>query len=866
MKQKLTVGIVAHVDAGKTTLSEALLYMAGKLRARGRVDHGNTYLDTNPMERERGITIFSKQARLSTPSRDLILLDTPGHVDFSPETERTLSLLDYAILLISASDGVQSHTRTLWQLLTHYGVPTLIFVNKTDLAVKRLEELEQELQKTLSPACAGFYEKETKAELDERLAMVNENLLNTVLAGEAIDDEVIASLVSERRLFPVLFGAALRCDGVAHLLDILDRYTLPPVYDPDRFGAKVYKIARAGSTRLTYVKVTGGVLSARDEIAYTTPEGKRITEKAAQLRLYSGDKFEQTDSAEAGEIVAVIGLSATWVGQGLGTEADTGKPLLNPVLSYALRLPEGVDPRAAFGKLKELEEEEPSLHLTWSHELSQIEARLMGDVQTDLLKRLILDRLGLACEIDEGRILYKEKIAARTVGIGHFEPLRHYAEVQLLMEPLPAGSGLVFDTHLPENVLDLNWQRLILTHLYEKAHRGTLTGALLTDTKMVLVAGRAHLKHTEGGDFREATYRAVRQGLMKAGCTLLEPYYKYRLELPTSLVGRAMTDLQTRHADFHLEASTEDTAILEGRGPVSTLHGYIREVISYTRGQGRMTCISDGYEPCHNTDEVAAAAGYDPEADTENTPHSVFCSHGAGVVIPWREVDAHKHLEANISRPVSDSASDTAALILPRPSGLAKRYSLSDEELEAIMLREFGPIKRRRYSEPKRVADVPAKREKPKPQKPPRRLVLVDGYNLIFAWDTLTEVAAYSLEKARETLMDILAGYVAFTKTELVLVFDAYRVKDGMGSDSERDGFRVVYTKQNQTADAYIEKVIHDLGPDYSIRVVTGDYLLQVSAVISGVSRVTAKEFIAEIARVSGEITAFIHRLAERRE
>ncbi len=865
MKKKLTIGILAHVDAGKTTLSEALLYVSGKLRTMGRVDHGNTYLDTNPMERERGITIFSKQARFSTDACDYILLDTPGHVDFSAEAERTLTLLDYAILVVSAPDGVQNHTRTLWQLLEHYAVPTLLFVNKTDLAIKRKEEMEADLQKALSPLCVGFFEKQTKAELDDRLAMVQEDMMETVLSGEAIDDGDIATLVSQRRLFPVLFGSALRMDGVAFLLDALDRYTPAPVYGEEAFSAKVYKIARVGNTRLTYAKITGGSLSPRDELVYFSAEGKRITEKVAQLRLYSGDKYEQVERVYPGEIVAILGLSATYVGQGLGMESDNGTPLLEPVLSYAIRLPEGVDVRVAFPKLKELEEEEPSLHLLWNSELAQIEARLMGEIQVDLLKRLILDRFGMACELDEGSILYKERITSRTVGVGHFEPLRHYAEVQLLMEPLPPGSGLVFDTHLPENVLDLNWQRLILSHLYEKAHRGTRTGALLTDTKMVLVAGRAHLKHTEGGDFREATYRAVRHGLMKGGCTLLEPYYRYQLELPVSYTGRAMTDLQNRHTSFELEASTEDTATLTGRGPVSTLHGYIREVIAYTRGLGRMTCVSDGYEPCHNPEEIIAATGYDPEADLENTPHSVFCSHGAGVVIPWQEVDAHKHLEPNISRPVTDTPAGTAAAVIPRPTGLAKRYSLSDEELEAIMLREFGPIKRRVYSEPKRIANVPAKAQKTKPPKPACRMVILDGYNLIFAWETLSEVAKFSLEKARETLMDILAGYVAFTKTELVLVFDAYLVPDGVGSDTVRDGFRVVYTKQNQTADAYIERVIHDLGPDYSIRVVSGDYLLQISAVTAGVSRVSTREFIAEVTRVGSEITEFIRRLTEQR-
>ena len=865
MKKKLTLCILAHVDAGKTTLSEALLYLSGKLRTRGRVDHGTTYLDNTPMERERGITVFSKQARFCTEACDILLLDTPGHVDFSAETERTLTLPDYAVLVVSAADGVQNHTRTLWQLLEHYGVPTFIFVNKTDIAVRQKADLEAELQKQLSPLCIGFYEKESTAERDERLAMVREDLMESVVAGEGIDDGEISAMISRRRLFPVLFGSALQGEGVAHLLQAIDRYTLSPSYPEAGFGATVYKIGRQGGTRLTYAKITVGSLSVRDELVYTTPDGGTVTEKVSQLRLYSGDKYEQVNTVSAGEIVAITGLSATYAGQGLGSESDTGKPILSPVLSYAIRLPAGADPRVVFPKLKELEEEEPSLHLRRNTQTQEIEARLMGDIQIDLLKRLILERFGLECELDEGKILYREKISARTVGVGHFEPLRHYAEVQLLMEPQPAGTGLIFDTRLPENLLDKNWQRLILTHLYEKNHIGTRMGAPLTDTKISLVAGRAHQKHTEGGDFREATYRAVRHGLMKGGCTLLEPYYKFRLELPSAYVGRAMTDLQNRYAVSRIESSTEETTTLTGRGPVSTLHGYIREVTAYTRGLGRMTCVSDGYEECHNTEEVVAATGYDPEADVENTPHSVFCSHGAGVLIPWREVDAHKHLEAHISRPVADSPADTAATVITRPSGLSKRYSLSDEELEAIMLREFGPIKRRVYSEPKRIANIPTKAVKPKPQKPARRLVILDGYNLIFAWDTLTEVATHSLEKARETLLDILASYAAYTKTELMVVFDAYRVPEGVGSDFVKDGIRVVFTKQYQTADAYIERLIHDLGPDYSIRVVSGDYLLQISAVTAGVSRMTPKEFITEITRVESEITEFIRKLTAQR-
>lgn len=860
MKKKLTVGILAHVDAGKTTLSEALLFVSGKLRTAGRVDHGNTFLDTNPMERERGITIFSKQARFSTEDCDYILLDTPGHVDFSPETERTLTLLDYAILVISAAEGVQNHTRTLWQLLDYYGVPTFIFVNKTDLAIKRKEEMESDLQKALSPHCVGIPETQTRAELEEKLTYASEELMEAVLAGETIEDEEIARLISRRRLFPILFGAALRMEGVSHLLHTLDHYTLPPAYDDTAaFAAKVYKIARAGNTRLTYIKITAGTLTPRDEITYLSADGNPVTEKVSQLRLYSGDKFTQVDSAEAGEICAVIGLSETFAGLGLGGESNLEKPLLEPVLSYCITLPEGCDARLYYPKLKELEEEEPSLHLSWNGETREISARLMGEVQIDLLVRLIQDRLNVTCELGAGRILYKEKIAGKTLGVGHFEPLRHYAEVQLLMEPQPKGTGLIFDTRLPENSLDLNWQRLILSHLYEKDHRGTLTGALLTDTKITLVAGKAHLKHTEGGDFREATLRAVRHGLMKAGCTLLEPYYSFRLEIPSTQVGRAMNDLQTRHATAAVEAATEETTTLTGRGPVATLHDYPREVISYTRGEGRLFCVSDGYEPCHNPEEIIAAVGYDAEGDLENTPHSVFCSHGAGVIVPWQEVDHHKHMDAAVT------LTSPTAMILPRAAGISKQYRLSDEELEAIMLREFGPIKRRRYTEPKRISgSEPAKREKPKPPRPHRRMVIIDGYNLIYAWDALSELAAHSLEKARDTLMDTLSDYVAFTKTEVLLVFDAYLVPDGKGSDFTKDGFRVVFTKQHQTADAYIEKVIHDLGPDYSIRVVTGDQLLQISAVTFGVSRMTTAEFQTEVSAVGREIREFIQKLTYR--
>lgn len=858
--KKLTVGILAHVDAGKTTLSEALLYRSGRLRALGRVDHKNTYLDTNAVERERGITIFSKQARFSTSGCEFILLDTPGHVDFSAETERTLSLLDYAILVISATDGVQNHTRTLWQLLEFYRVPTLLFINKSDIAIKPKEELARELAASLSPACIPFFEADTKAELDERLAVLDEAFLEQFLAEEPIDCGEIARLIAERRLYPCLFGSALRLFGIDFLLDTLEKYTLEPIYDGAEFGAKVYKIARAASTRLTYMKITSGSLTARDELCYLSPDGKRMSEKVSQIRLYSGEKFEQVERVSAGEICAVSGLSATYVGLGLGAESNTCKPILEPILSYRIQLPDGCDPVRYFPLFKELEEEEPSLHLYWNASLRQIEARLMGEVQIDLLKRMISDRFSIACELDAGTILYKEKIAQKAIGVGHFEPLRHYAEVQLLLEPQPNGTGLIFDTRLPENALDTNWQRLILSHLYEKAHRGVRIGAALTDTKITLVAGKAHLKHTEGGDFREATLRAVRHGLMKAGCELLEPYCRFHLELPCAYVGRATSDLQLKFAEFEILSSNGEVTVLSGRAPVSELYEYPREVISYTRGEGRLTFTPDGYDLCHNADEVIAAAGYDPVSDLENTPHSVFCAHGAGFVVPWNEVDNYKHLDANIS------LAPAAEAILPKAASLVKKYQLSDEELESIMLREFGPIKRRRYSEPKRQnAAADSRHRQKKPPQSERQMLIVDGYNVIYAWDSLKEIADFSLEKARESLMDLLSNYVAFTKTELTLVFDAYLVKDGVGSDFLHDGYRVVFTKQDQTADTFIEQMMHELGPNYRIRVVTGDRLLQFSAVHSGILRMTTKEFESEIISVGNEIAEFVRKLAERK-
>ena len=852
MKKRLTIGIVAHVDAGKTTLSEALLFLSGKLRRLGRVDHGSTFLDSNAVERERGITVFSKMARFSSENCDFILLDTPGHSDLSAETERVLALLDYAVLVISAPDGIQNHTRTLWQLLELYSVPTFIFFNKTDVCFKLKDELMDEAIAAFGSGCVAFYDNESKSELDERLALVCEDFLDAFLSGIEIDDCDIAQRVASRELIPCLFGSALRTDGVEFLISSLEKYSVSPCYGND-FGARVFKITNAQGVRLTYLKIYGGAIHARDEIRYSTPDGRRFCEKVNQIRLYSGDKFEQVDCADAGEICAVTGLSSTYIGQGLGVEVDASAPILEPVLSYRLILPKECDPVAYFSRLKTIEEEEPSLSLYWNAELSQIECRLMGEIQTDVITRMIRERLGITCSFDTGRILYKERAARQAIGIGHFEPLRHYAEVQLLIEPQPIGTGLIFDVHMPEGMLDKSWQRLILSHLYDKAHKGTLIGARLTDTRITLVAARAHLKHTEGGDFREATLRAVRQGLMKAGCELLEPYFKFRLEIPSECVGRAMSDLQMRGADFEIESTSGDTTVIVGRSPALTLHGYARDVLSYTKGSGRLSCVSDGYDPCHNADEIISAAAYDPEGDLDNTPHSVFCANGAGFIVPWHEVDTYKHID------YKQQAEDTADQIMPRALELARRYSISTDEVEAIMLREFGPIKRRRYSEPRRIEATKEKRKRPI-EKKLRRMLIVDGYNVIYTWDSLRELADFSLEKARQTLADVLINFSAFTQDEIVLVFDAYRVADGAGSSETVGACRIIFTRTDQTADACIEQMMRELGPDYSIHVVTGDRLIQISAVSSGILRMTAAELLEQINSASNEISQIIKK------
>ncbi|MBR7185121.1 MAG: TetM/TetW/TetO/TetS family tetracycline resistance ribosomal protection protein [Clostridia bacterium] len=854
--KRLVVGILAHVDAGKTTLSEGMLYRSGKIRRLGRVDHRDTYLDTDPMERERGITIFSKQARMTVGETEIVLLDTPGHTDFSAEAERTLSVLDYAILVISGSEGVQNHTLTLWQLLRTYRVPTFLFINKMDLPTRGEAALAESLSARLRPGCVPFFTGESASARNERLAMADETLLELYLESGELDRASVAGLIAARRVFPCFFGSALRLEGVDTLLDALDTLTLAPVY-PDRFGAQVYKIVYDGSggasSRLTCLKVTGGSLAVRDEITYPGPDGKPIAEKVAQLRRYSGDRFTPADRVEAGEICTAVGLSATRAGMGLGDAPDAERPVLEPVLDYRICLPEGCDPMLIYPRLCRLEEEDPALHLRWDELHGDIYAGLMGEVQIEVLQRRVAERLGIDITVDAGRIIYRETIAEPVEGIGHFEPLRHYAEVHLWLEPLPAGSGLIFDTRCPEDLLARNWQRLILTHLAERTHRGVLTGAPLTDVKITLLCGRAHLKHTDGGDFREAVGRAVRQGLMQAKSILLEPYYRYRLTLPASCVGRAMRDMQTRGATVVLEDGDGEESILCGRMPVAGMRDYLREMLAYTHGLGNLWCTFDGYAPCADQAAAVAAADYNPDHDLANPSHSVFCAHGGGFTVPWDRVREHMHLDSGILR-----AQAVDEPLLPSVRTIARQYQLDDDELEAIMLRTFGPVKRRQYTPPRVVGGAkPAHAPKPKTEA-----LLVDGYNVIFAWDFLKSMAEASLEGARDALIRLLDNYAGFTHSDVTVVFDAYNVEGGAAHEEQRErGCRVVYTAQHETADAYIERFMHEAGASMQFRVVTSDRLIQLSAVHAGVLRLSAREFYAEILRVNAEIGEFIRQL-----
>ena len=843
-KRRLVLGIFAQVDAGKTTLSEALLYKTGALRTLGRVDRGDTHLDTHELERARGITIFSKQARFETERLAVTLLDTPGHADFAPEAERVMPVIDCALLLVSGTDGVQGHTLTLWRLLQHYGVPVVLFFNKMDLPGADRAALLADARTALSDHCAALDDAES-------VALSSEALLEHFLNTGALDDTLAADAVAKRELFPCLFGSARQLDGIDELLQALEHLAPVPVY-PAELSARVYQIAHdPQGNRLTFLKVTGGTLAVRSAVRCHRPDGEPLEAKVTQLRLYSGTEFEAVQQVPAGDVCAALGLSGLLAGDTLGDAAPDRGAALEPVMSYCIRLPADLDPQLALPKLRLLEEEEPQLRMVWDARLREIRVQLMGAVQLEILQSLIRMRFGWDVTFDTGRISYRETIAAPVEGVGHFEPLRHYAEVHLILAPLPQGSGLVFDTVCSEDVLDRNWQRLILTHLQEKQHLGVLTGSPVTDLRITLAAGRAHLKHTEGGDFRQATYRAVRQGLMKAESILLEPYYAFRLTVPPEQIGRAISDIRAKSGSFDPPVETPGGTLLQGRAPVSELRDYARDVAAYTRGRGRLSCEVAGYFPCHNTEAVVAALAYDPAADLENTPDSVFCSHGAGITIPWDQVEENMHLES-VLRP-KPAAAPAAA-----PRVRTQNLDLDEKELQRIIEREFGPQKTPLYRPPAAKAEAAV-------TLPPRRkeYLIVDGYNMIFAWDGLREQAGYDLSGARERLLDLLSNYCGFHPCELIVVFDSYRVRGGTGSRSSHNNLRVVYTQEDESADLYIETLVGKIGKNYAVRVATSDALIQLSALRSGVLRVSAAELERELERTNGEIAAVLRRLRE---
>lgn len=828
----IILGIFAQVNAGKTTLSEALLYETGELKTKGRVDRGSSFLDHFSLERSRGITIFSKQARFRTGELSVTLLDTPGHIDFSPEAERAMSVLDYAIVLVSASDGVQSHTQTLFKLLRRYRIPTLLFFNKMDLPGADRETLLSDARRQLSEHCAPLDDAES-------VALCDEAALEEFLTNGALRDETVADMIRREKLFPCLFGAAIRSDGVVELLHALRRLTIVPTYPAD-FSARVYKISHdAQGNRLTHWKVTGGVLRVRQAVG---------EEKISQIRLYSGAGFTQVEEVSAGEVCAVLGLNGLRAGDLVGKSDEPVAAQLTPVMTYRVELLDKTDPHTALLRLRQLEEEEPQLRITYEEHLQQIQVQIMGQVQIEILESLAAERFDMKIRLTQGRVAYRETIADTVEGVGHFEPLRHYAEVHLILSSLPPGSGLVFDTICSEDVLDRNWQRLILTHLREKAHLGVLVGAPITDMKITLAAGRAHLKHTEGGDFRQATYRAVRQGLMQAQSVLLEPFYRFHLTLPPSQLGRAIQDIRTMGGRFSTPTEADGMSVLNGYAPVSEMREYMKQVVSYTRGAGRLVCEVDGYEPCHNTQAVLEEISYDPEADTLNCADSVFCSHGAGVNVKWNEVFSHMHLESVL--PIRDASSEVH--LRPQP------LDLDEKSLQAIMEREFGPDKTVLHRPP--PAAVSREISVPPPKK---EYLIVDGYNMIFAWEGLREQAQTDLSGARNRLLDLLSNFCGYRPCELVVVFDSYRVKGGVGSKERRDNLRVVYTQERQSADLYIESLVSEIGKNYRIRVATSDALIQLSALRSGVLRLSANELLRELEAADEKIAQYIRRLRD---
>lgn len=870
-RKHISVGLLAHVDAGKTTLSESILYCAGSLRKAGRVDHGDAFLDTHALERSRGITIFSKQAVFTLGDKNVTLLDTPGHVDFSAEMERTLQVLDYAVLVINGADGVQGHTRTLWQLLKGYHIPVFLFINKMDQEGTDRENLLNELQKNLDENCIEFQNELSQAseEFLESLAMCDEEALEEFLQTGELEIERVRFMIRQRKVFPCYFGAALKMQGIETFLRGLDVYTECMDNEGNAgFGAQVFKITRdTQENRLTHLKVTGGLLRVRDILSgckkgNASEEAVSWEEKVSQIRVYSGGKYETVLEAPAGMVCAVTGLSHTFAGEGLGTAKDLEKPILEPVLSYRVVSEPGSDIHQLLGDLRKLEEEDPMLRIVWNEELSEIHVQLMGEVQTEVLESLIKERFGEKVTFGTGNIVYKETIRNTVEGVGHFEPLRHYAEVHLILQPLERGSGLIFETDCSEDELDLNWQRLILTHLMERTHRGVLTGAAITDMKITLAAGRAHLKHTEGGDFRQATYRAVRQGLMQAESVLLEPYYQFRLEVPSDYVGRAMTDIQRMSGELAPPETEGDFSVLEGKVPVASMRDYQKELASYTRGMGRLTCNFAGYDSCHNAEEVIEASGYDAESDRDYPSGSVFCVHGAGSYVPWDQVQEKMHLESQLKKYIGgkeERDGNVKGTSVPQRASMGKNaphmpaYNAKEEkELEEIFIRTYGKIERKLPGALK--VEAPRTKKHTKKEEILTEYLLVDGYNVIFAWEDLKELAKENIESARGKLMDVLSNYQGFKKCVVILVFDAYRVEGYQMEIQKYHNIHVVYTKEAETADQYIEKVVHQIGRKYHVTVVTSDGVEQVVTLGQGGTLISAREFREEVEIVRQQI------------
>ncbi|MGI5969645.1 MAG: NYN domain-containing protein [Lachnospiraceae bacterium] len=838
--EHISIGLLAHVDAGKTTLAESMLYFSGKLKKLGRVDHKDTFFDTNEIERERGITIFSKQAELIIADKKITLLDTPGHVDFSAETERALMVMDYVVLVISASAGIQSHVMTLWKLLSVYKVPVFIFVNKMDMPDTDMDYMMRELKNVLSDNCICFNNNEES--MYEDIATGSEDALTEYFETGKVSDSTVSELIKKRLIFPCFFGSALRLTGVENFMEGLGRYMSAPLY-PEKFGAKIYKISRDNKgVRLTHMKVMGGVLKSRMEIN---------SQKVNQIRIYSGETYETVDNAYPGMICAVTGLDGNMPGEGLGITPDSDLPVLTPVLVYRLILPKETDVHKTYMQLKDIEEEEPQLSIVWNEKLNEINIRLMGEIQTEVLKRIIRERLDINVEFDTGNIVYRETIAEPVEGIGHYEPLRHYAEVHILMEPLEAGSGIQIESNVSEDVLDKNWQRLIMTNLYEKKHVGVLTGSEITDMKLTVIAGKAHLKHTEGGDFRQASYRAVRQGLMKAKSVLLEPVYDFVLELPSELLGRAINDIALMNGKLDDTRSAGENVVLYGSAPVECMQGYQITVASYSKGRGRLTCTAGGYMPCHNAEEVIDKIGYDAAGDIANPSASIFCSHGAGFYVSWEQVEDYMHIEGMGDL---DKYENEEPKIVHKP----KINPVNDEELEAIFTKTYGEVKRKKYTPPKKVTYNNTGDEKYllKKKKPPKKdsYLLVDGYNIIFAWKELKELAENNLESARVSLMETLCNYQGFAGITVILVFDAYRVKGNPGEVSKYKNIHLVYTKEAETADQYIEKTVHRIGKNNNVTVATSDALEQVIIFGAGANRMSASGLKEEILRTEKEI------------